>query len=636
MFANNRLTHRVLWVSLALIVAKLIYLYIEIDYHQSLLAFLTETRPDREQANALEFRGHWIAAIGGTLMLLSALYASAHGWVFKRFNDTQPAHIFLANLMLLTVFVATSMAFVYTLQTKTMDYLLASADDQDRYNAYYLTMARTLMVDGKLDHQGLLSGSPEQWGVTDTILLANLPLVQAHPDPQFIDTWKTQSAPSLAAYLRAQTFQQRFDSDWAKYQELHEQLAEKWVAYKQQQDRMNQSLANPREQALLLINEVMTVLRSEYATYQAAVEQYNKDYTKLRRSKNKNGFSATARKIAPLLSAHYRQSNSQTQWAGDIGNQIHEAIHQMKGQYRLSLPPKKSYWCDAGQCPGGHAFLTKKLSKVMKAGFIKKHNGIPPGLSLRQFYENKGVKAMVVDMLESNLVYVKKGFDYRMVELERAVALSAKLNMIQGVNKAIGLDGEGNLRLSVDDLVQSPKVSKVMDELIGEPLRPDELMLSKADFFDRSWSVRANQQIESELSQWMPDDPTMFAEGDWYERGTDSVKSLYVVPFALFFSALFGLLNAVSVIVMIVVLVASVVGKDGKRIRTPLLAVLFVMVALLPIPWADDRPLTKELIDVLSAEYPFSYFGVRWLNQASWLMNQIPLAELGNDTTSHH
>src|SRR5690606_6066668 len=124
------------------------YLFLEYYYNVSLLDFISQPVIVEEQAREIEQSGHMLAAMGLTLLLAPALALFIHR-IIKNNGFTRPLRLTLFAT-LTAVGVSATFATAYHAQARLMNMVVASSDDQMRFNAYYLSIIRSLLVEGSV------------------------------------------------------------------------------------------------------------------------------------------------------------------------------------------------------------------------------------------------------------------------------------------------------------------------------------------------------------------------------------------------------------------------------------------------------------------------------------------------------
>jgi hypothetical protein len=236
-----------------------------------------------------------------------------------------------------------------------------------------------------------------------------------------------------------------------------------------------------------------------------------------------------------------------------MGKREYETI--MEKYFGHDIDPKR--WCEGSVCPATR-MVTKVIEEETLAKWNKEHNNLPLNLTQKQFFKHPSIRQKVVNQLRSAGIDVKRTFNY------------SKKEYIAGYMK------------TVDSHFQTQK-RKLQKEFAGKTgIHKVKLGLSFEQFAHQYKKEIMLQYKEAKYGRVMYQ---MILEGDltgFYERlykpmlrakyydqafpeeedfdiklaeyGDTAIKMLYIPPFAIFMSLVAGLLNIVSVIVLMMFL----------------------------------------------------------------------------------
>lgn len=516
---------------LALIFAKLIYLGFESYYNGFVIDIVTSTHVDKELLERLEAFGNRVSSVGITLLLVPFFYL-----VLKKFLDFHQGVMII--VMLLLTF-ATYFGVHKGLNKAVFEIVKQNKDK--RYESYYIELFKYGMLMGKLGYSTFIpKENLDNLSIYDKVMISNLFLL-TQIDEALIKKFVSRGKESFFDIYIHKYFQEDYDEARYRFEDMALRIQENWDLY-------NDSIAN--------INKKFSNIDSDEqldAKYQAFTKEIKRDYTKYRMN---------VRQYTNILNSNLSQAQQLnrdliacTFKDGSVveSKEYEDTMQEYFGHY---VDPKR--WCEGNICP-----VTRCVSKVIEEEtfdkWTKEHEGLPLNLSQKQYFKHPIIRKKIVENLRKEGIAVKLSFNYSKKEYIAGYMKTVDdLFQVQkqkfqkefqkktGIkNVKVGLSFEQFASLYKNEILlqyKEQKYGKIMYQMILEG--------DLTGFYERLYKPMLREKY---YDQAFPEEKDF--ELKLAEYGDTAIKMLYIPPFAIFMSLVAGLLNFVSVIVLIMFLV---------------------------------------------------------------------------------
>ena len=512
---------------LALIIAKLIYLGFESYYNGFVIDVVTSTHIDQDLLEKLERFGNRVSSVGVTLLLIPFYYL-----VVKKFFEFHQG-VMIIIMVLLTV--STYFAVHKGLNRAVFEIVKQNKDK--RYESYYIELFKYGMLTGKLGYSSFIpKENLDNLSIYDKVMISNLFLL-TQIDKDLIKKFVSRGKESFFDIYIHKYFQEDYNEARYRFEDMALRIQEDWDLYSDGIARINREFSriDSKEQLEEKYKKFTKDLKREYTKYRINVRQYT------------NILNANLEQSAQLnrdLIAYFVRDGSL------IGKQ--EYADLMQKYFGHDIDPKR--WCEGSICPA-----TRRVSKIIEeetlADWNKKHDNLPLNLSQKQFFKHPSIRQKVVAKLRSEGIDVKRSFNY------------SKQEYIAGYMKTVDADFQLRKQKLQKEFAKKTGIRHVKLGLTFEQFASQykkEIMLQYKEkkygkimfqmilegdltgFYERLYKpmLRANY-----YDQAFPEESDF--EVKLAEYGDTAIKMLYLPPFAIFMSLVAGLLNIVSVLVLI-------------------------------------------------------------------------------------
>ena len=512
---------------LALIIAKLIYLGFESYYNGFVIDVVTSTHIDQDLLEKLERFGNRVSSVGVTLLLIPFYYL-----VVKKFFEFHQG-VMIIIMVLLTV--STYFAVHKGLNRAVFEIVKQNKDK--RYESYYIELFKYGMLTGKLGYSSFIpKENLDNLSIYDKVMISNLFLL-TQIDKDLIKKFVSRGKESFFDIYIHKYFQEDYNEARYRFEDMAVRIQEDWDLYSDGIARINREFSriDSKEQLEEKYKKFTKDLKREYTKYRINVRQYT------------NILNANLEQSAQLnrdLIAYFVRDGSL------IGKQ--EYADLMQKYFGHDIDPKR--WCEGSICPA-----TRRVSKIIEeetlADWNKKHDNLPLNLSQKQFFKHPSIRQKVVAKLRSEGIDVKRSFNY------------SKQEYIAGYMKTVDADFQLRKQKLQKEFAKKTGIRHVKLGLTFEQFASQykkEIMLQYKEkkygkimfqmilegdltgFYERLYKpmLRANY-----YDQAFPEESDF--EVKLAEYGDTAIKMLYLPPFAIFMSLVAGLLNIVSVLVLI-------------------------------------------------------------------------------------
>jgi hypothetical protein len=458
-----------------LILAKLIYLWLEGRYNLDLLELVGQAGYTLPNAQQIERTGHRLAAVGAALLVVGL----AHPWLRKCWRNWAGAFFGLAGLSILMIYIVLAVGSYRGMvhaQYALIDHLVETASPEKTYEAYYLSALRTLYVNGHILHSQWMPVARDAQGrpllePQHKVVLALLPALVGNRDA-VVGMLQDRGQEGFAEYARAMAAASRFDGDWQAYRQAHDELEFAWQHYSR---GMTQAQYRADQEARNLERSWVFGMRSLVEGWQ----EYQEGVRRWRSSSNGYDAYMGRDRVDRLYRRLVAYFNDPTDEKYD---------HAVK--YAVPGNPQPSDWCDAGQCPGSWSYVRGMLRYQVGDFFARRHGqGYSPYLSWREFVLHPNTQVQMNQARPREMPRSISMFEYREVHDWTMSHIEERAReALRGVVAELGPDvpvpAPG---MNAEEFVRSETVQHIMRERTGEVV---PLGLDKQAFFEQVWAPR--------------------------------------------------------------------------------------------------------------------------------------------------
>ena len=550
----------------ALIIAKLVYLGFESYYNGFVIDVVTSTHVDKDLLERLESFGNRVSSVGITLLLVPFFYL-----VLKKFLDFHQGVMIIVMLMLTFV----TYFGVHKALNKAV-YEIVKQNKDKRYESYYIELFKYGMLTGKLGYSTFIpKENLDNISIYDKVMISNLFLL-TQIDEALIKKFVSRGKESFFDIYIHKYFQEDYDDARYRFEDMALRIQENWDLY---------------SDGIAEINKKFSKIDSKEeldAKYKAFTKNIKREYTKYR---------INVRQYSNILNSNLSQAQ---QLNRDLiacvlkdGTLVDRKEYEdtMKNYFGHYINPKR--WCEGTVCPVTRC-VTKVIEEETLAKWTKEHEGFPLNLSQKQYFKHPVVRKKIIDNLRKEGIEVKSSFNYskneyiagHMKKIDNLFQVQKRIFQKEfekktGIkNVKVGLSFEEFASLYKKEIMlqyKEKKYGKIMYQMILEG--------DLTGFYDRLYKPMLREKY---YDQAFPEEEAF--ELQLAEYGDAAIKMLYIPPFAIFMSLVAGLLNFVSVIVLIMFLAFH---KNNSMtmffIKSAAKIIIFAMMIYLPYSAGQKR-----------------------------------------------
>ncbi|HIC42910.1 MAG TPA: hypothetical protein EYO73_01025, partial [Sulfurimonas sp.] len=561
--------HMGFYFMIVLIVAKLIYLGFESYYNGFVIDVVTSTHVDQDLLQTLESFGNRISSVGITLLIIPFYYL-----VVKKFFEFHQG-VMLIVILLLTV--STYFAIHKGLNKAVFEIVKQNKDK--RYESYYIELFKYGMLTGKLGYSSFIpKENLNHLSIYDKVMISNLFLL-TQIDKDLIKKFVSRGKESFFDIYIHKYFQEDYNEARYRFEDMALRIQEDWDLYSDGIAGVNKKFSkiDSKEQLNIKYKKFTKDLKREYTKYRINVRQYTNVL-------NKNLSEAT--ELNRDLIGYFVKDGS------IMGKEEYEGI--MKKYFGHDINPRR--WCEGNICPA-----TRRVAKVIEeetfSKWKKDHHDLPLNLSQKKFFKHPSIREKVVKQLRSRGINVSQSFNY------------SKKEYIAGYMKTVDAQFQKHKRKLQEEFAGKTGIVKVQLGLSFNQFANEyrkEIMLQYKE--KRYGKIMYQMILEGDFTGFYERlykpmlrskyyDQAFPEEADFdiklAEYGDTAIKMLYIPPFAIFMSLVAGLLNIVSVLVLIMFLYFH---KDNslKIFSAKLLAKILIFALLVYLPYSIGK--SKEIL----------------------------------------
>ena len=552
---------------LVLILLKLTYLYFEIDYNGSLINLSTKYDIAEKELKDLEKYGHTLSSIGLTLLFLSFLYFFIN--------------IFTKNKIIIFLFLAVTSAIIYLSifqgLTALIEHIVKENRDK-RFSSYYATNLKYKMLNKEMGYSSFIPKDRlGNLSLEDKVIISNLFLLLMH-DETLVDRIfdkKNELTESFLLEQKNEKMESSYKEAENKFNNKVKKINEAFDKYVEETKKVNTIIKN------------IDVKKSDI----------KKDYEDLKM----NMFPKAYKQYTDQVNSFYKKVDLEVS-PEKVNVHYNDLLKYFKNQKYSKA--KKSYdkamiknfgyvidpnaWCKDGYCPN-----KSKIIEVIKAEAFKKWDKesiYPIDLTQRDFFLHKETKRKIVNEINQKFGFdLKYDFNYSFDSFEKAYLRKIEKEQKNVHNKfENALDSnfgkDIKVGLSYKEFIQTwkPEVINEYGEKYGEILFKMIEDKNTEGFYSEFYEPYFN---EHHASKFIISKEDLTNNKEHEEKGDASIKSMYVIPFAISMSLIASVLNIIDVIGFIILLLTRVIKLEAlyNKFVEPILKIcLYLFVFIYP------------------------------------------------------
>jgi len=530
---------------LVLILLKLTYLYFEIDYNGSLINLSTKYDIAEKELKDLEKYGHTLSSIGLTLLFLSFLYFFIN--------------IFTKNKIIIFLFLAVTSAIIYLSifqgLTALIEHIVKENRDK-RFSSYYATNLKYKMLNKEMGYSSFIPKDRlGNLSLEDKVIISNLFLLLMH-DETLVDRIfdkKNELTESFLLEQKNEKMESSYKEAENKFNNKVKKINEAFDKYVEETKKVNTIIKN------------IDVKKSDI----------KKDYEDLKM----NMFPKAYKQYTDQVNSFYKKVDLEVS-PEKVNVHYNDLLKYFKNQKYSKA--KKSYdkamiknfgyvidpnaWCKDGYCPN-----KSKIIEVIKAEAFKKWDKesiYPIDLTQRDFFSHKETKRKIVNEINQKFGFdLTTDFNYSFDSFEKAYLRKIEKEQKNVQNKfenaldnSFGKDIKAGLSYKEFAQTWKPEIIKEYGEKYGEILFKMIENKNTEGFYSEFYEPYFN---EHHASKFIISKEDLTNNKEYEEKGDASIKSMYVIPFAISMSLVASVLNIVSVIGFVVLLLFKLVKLDN-------------------------------------------------------------------------
>ncbi len=545
---------------LALIIAKLIYLGFESYYNGFVIDVVTSTHVDKDLLEKLERFGNRVSSVGITLLLIPLYYL-----VVKKFFE------FHQGVMVIVIVILTISTYygIHKGLNRAVFEIVKQNKDK-RYESYYIELFKYGMLTGKLGYSSFIpKENLENLSIYDKVMISNLFLL-TQIDKDLIKKFVSRGKESFFDIYIHKYFQEDYNQARYRFEDMALRIQEDWDIYSDGITEINREFSKIESPQQLdeKYKKFTKELKREYTKYRINIRQYTNIL---------NANLAQSPELNRELISYFIKDGS------IMGKSEYENI--MQRYFGHDINPRR--WCEGGVCPSTR-MVAKVIEEETLSKWNKEHGELPLNLSQKQFFKHPIIRKRIVNRLRSEGIDVKRTFNY------------SKQEYIAGYMKTVDGEFQKQKSLLQKDFAKKTGIRNVKLGLSFEQFASQYKKEIMAQYKEKKYgNIMFQMILEGDLTGFYERLYKPMLRSKYYDQafpevedfdvklaeyGDSAIKMLYIPPFAIFMSLVAGLLNIVSVIVLMIFL-AFHRDASVKMFIAKLATKLIIFSALVYLPY---------------------------------------------------
>ena len=517
-----------------IIIAKLIYLGVEVFYNGYLIDIITNSTVTQESLEFIESLGHNVSSVGLTLLLTPFFYL-LYKKVFPKGSD-----VALFTSMVITI-VVLFFSF-HSALTSLMDKIILDNKDK-RYTSYYISAFKYGMLNGSLGYEPFMPKARlENMSIEDRVILSNIFLLN-YIDEKLIEKFIDKGQNQFADVFILKYGHDEYKLAEQKFEAKAQEIIDGYNIYIDKSKEINEAFSKLDNRA---------VVDAEYQDFTGKLQQKYGDY--------ENKVIAYERSITLTSSKRDKIYNKLVRYFKHQGNSRAEREYKSSMNQKFGHYIDPDRWCSSRYCPSEGA-IDRVIETEGYKKFLKKSGGIPPDLGQKGFLRHTKVKSRVIKELKAKGLYVSSRFNYSKKQFARAYKskinkefkkvtkqFRAQMKQKTGKNIKFGLNYSQFVYYFKSDILK--QYGKRDGKVLYTMLRKKDT----SEFYSKFYKPKFKEEY---LKEYLLDKKD-FEKAKYQELGDGAIKHLFIPPFAIIMSLLAGVLNLVSVIVMLIFVIINI------------------------------------------------------------------------------
>jgi len=580
-----------------IIISKIIYLGVEVFYNGYLIDTITSASVTKESLEYIESLGHNVSSVGLTLLVLPFFYLLYRKFITGESKVMIPA---LSGITLVVLFFS-----FHTMLTSLMDKIVED-NKSKRYTSYYISAFKYGMLNGSLGYESFMPKSHlENPTIEDKVILSNIFLLN-FIDEKLIDKFVARGQDQFADVFILNYGHDDYKEAEKKFETKVSSIVDGYNKYLQKSKEINEKFSK-LDNAMVLDAEYQDFtgkLRQKYADYERKVIAFERSV---------NLSDSKRNKISNKLTKYFKY-----QGYSKAKRKYKAEMNQQFGHY---ITPSR--WCNGGYCPSDSAINQVVYTEGYRK-FTKKSGGIPPDLGQREFYKYPKVKKRVIAELKAKGLRVHNSFNYSKAQFARAY--KAKINReFTKVKKKFSAELKKEtgkyiqFGLNYNQFVYKFKsdFTKEFGKKWGNVLYKMAKAKDTSKFYSKFYKPKYKDEYLRDFLLTKND----FNNDKHKELGDGAIKHLFIPPFAIGMSLIAGILNFVSVVVILIFLVIRLDSLDAKKqffIKGTVKLIILSLLILYPYYKMQEYNAFEGYIALEKVKE--SETGAKYLNLLEWIM----------------
>lgn len=515
---------------IVLVLLKLVYLGFESYYNINIIELINNPNASQSDFEKFEKFGHTLTATGITLMFLSVFY-----YYSKKINESMVVRVFITLIPSVILFFA-----VYSSLEKIMNKIV-EINKEYRYEAYYTNIIRQAVLTNTGYYEGIFGKDNIDLNLEDKILLSNvflLPIIDKDIIERTVGKKDVLVDIGVAYYYG--------EDRKLKQKEFNDLILNVDGAYRSYVDFKNTLNGKVSKDVGKDIDSTYNQIQQELEKKYEIFWKKSIDFeNKLSRETSR---SSLDRAVKELNDYFKNKNNSYAE------RKYKEKMYDKFGRY---IDP--SNWTyDFKRADSGKVKQT--IIHEMYRDWSKSTT-LEPKASFVEFKSDMEVRRQVVEGLKKKGLYVSNNFNYTKEEIKNAYwknASKEKDGAVSSFQKEFEQEtGIKNVSMNIKNYEEFVKLFQPqIENMLGNKeftKKAIELVQKKDsnDFVSMIYNPMVSKEAVNKVYRTRED----FETSEYAKIGDDSLKMLYIPPFAIAMSLFAGILNLVSVISILIGLV---------------------------------------------------------------------------------
>lgn len=580
-----------------IILAKILYLGVEVFYNAELINTITTKDVTQESLEYLEKLGHNISSVGFTLLLTPLLYL-----LYKKLFKS---NIFLRKSSLFISMIGLFFGF-HMLLTTLMDKII-DVNKEKRYSSYYISAFKYGMLSNNFGYESFIPRENfNHLNAADKVILSNIFLLN-YIDESIITKLINNAQEQMVDVLLLKYNRNNYEKTQKNFEDKAKEIIDAYNSYIYNTAKLNKNFAKVDNITALnnQYSKFIDTLKSKYKTYEINVKEFEK-------SVKKNALEITNEKIDSHIDTTYvdLEKYFKYQGYGKAERQYKEKMNEEFGHY---IKPNK--WCKNQSCPSRSAIkkilhrekqkeiYSKVYSKVYHEAYKKfkrRSGGIPPDLNQRQFYKYSKVKQRAIRELGNKGLIVSNHFNYSKKQFAKAYKSKVNKEFKLAKKKFIKELRKQTAKPLTFGLTYNQFLYYFKYDFTKEYGKKDGMILynmvkrkDTTNFYETFYKPKIKREHLGEYLLSKKD----FQTNRYAQKGDNSIKHLYIPPFAIAMSLIAGVLNFVSVVSMLLVIMFKIDRFEPITqfiLKNIMKIAILSLVVLYPFYEMKDSDILKE------------------------------------------